>query len=300
MRCSVLVLLALSFYLNAIGCGGSKGHSTPADLERPRAVPGGGGEVPSPELQAELVAQLHSYIGGYTSILPGTLDELKELKVTGVTLSGADDRHVYVRFSIHVRAKRLGHVVYTVSGRARGRFTLGEFTANSICIAPPAGGAGSSLEVTHIEFTRMSGADMDGAANAIRSNFPHTLCVPLYPTITIANAAAEEAVALTGNRGLISNTLRFTVTLSNLSAREVSVRYRTADGTAASGMDYTSTSNMLAIPSLSATGTIGVRLKHREGAQGDRSFFLILSDPANAIITTPQATGLIIDYPDGR
>jgi hypothetical protein len=286
----ILVLMVLPYVFSSVGCSGAGGHRTPTDLDAPRALAAGGGEVPNPELQAELVAQLHAYIGDYRNVAPTAT---KELKVSSVSLSGADDQHVYVRFAIQVRERVLGGVVYTVSGRARGRFRLGEFTSNSICVAAPP-------EVTYVESGRISAAEFEGAKDAIRDNFPQSLCVPLYPTITATDAAAEEAVALSGNRGPIPNTMRFIVTLSNLSARTVSVRYLTADGTATSDTDYIKIANTLIIPSLSANGTIGVRLRNRQGPQGDRSFFLNLREPVNGVLADSQATGLIIDYPGER
>ncbi len=62
-------------------------------------------------------------------------------------------------------------------------------------------------------------------------------------------------------------------------------------------MDYAAAKGTLIIPTLSPMGTINVRLKRRPGEQGDRTFILNLSNPANCVLVNSQVKGLIIDYP---
>src|SRR5438067_1195792 len=96
---------------------------------------------PSPELQAELVAQLHAYIGQYHKVKVGGLqdsDPAKEITVHKITLVGADEHFLSVKFAVKIREKHFGAVIYTLNGTAGGRFNLGEVTAQNACVAAPA------------------------------------------------------------------------------------------------------------------------------------------------------------------
>ena len=254
--------------------------------------------APSAALRAELVAQLHAYIGQYRA-LPEMSATKKEIKVAGIALVNADDTNVYVKFAVKIREKVGGAVLYTLDGSARGNFRLGQVTSDKVCIAAPPGSY-TALTVTSMDIPRVSGQEADLARRAIAANFPPNLCVPLYPTITIADAHGEECVCPPGKNFLRGNIARFRVTLSNLSARTVTVRYATADGSARAGTDYGAASGNLNIPSMSAFGEILVPLRCREGTQGNRRFTVNLSNPVNGLLLRTQAQGLIIDYPEGE
>ena len=66
------------------------------------------------------------------------------------------------------------------------------------------------------------------------------------PSISIADLSVDESVG----------TMSFTVTLSAISGRDVTVDYATTDGTAVSPADYTATSGTLTIPAGSGSETI--------------------------------------------
>jgi hypothetical protein len=255
--------------------------------------------APSPELQAELVAQLHKYIGEYKKLIGLELSaSAKYVKVTGITLSGHDDTYLYVRFAVRIRERLNVAVLYTLDGSARGKFHLGQVTPAGACIAAPPGSY-TALTVTSLDIPRVSGPnEYDAAKRAIAANFPANICVPLYPSITINKASVEECVQYPAKPSPVPNTARFTVALSNLSARTVRVRYATADRTARAGTDYTAVSGTLTIPSLSSSGTISVPLRCRHGNQGDRTFTVNLTNPVNGILMDNQGQGLIIDFPE--
>ena len=89
----------------------------------------------------------------------------------------------------------------------------------------------------------------------------------------------------------------FTVTLSHASIQRVTVDYRTSNGTARAGQDYTSTSGTLTIAARSRIGTISVRLLDDEYVEEDETFTVALSGARNATIVRDKAkaVGTIVD-----
>ena len=201
--------------------------------------------------------------------------------------------------SDEIREKLGSAVVYTLGGSAQGNFHLGQVTSDKICIAAPPGSY-TALTVTSMDIPRVSGPEADLARRAIAANFPPKVCVPLFPTITLVDVHATEmdCVCLPGKPGPVPGTVRFRVTLSNLSARTVTVQYGTADGSAKAGTDYGAISSNLTIPSLSSSIDIRVGLRCRKAIQGDRTFTLTLSSPINGLLARSQAQGVIVDSDD--
>ena len=110
------------------------------------------------------------------------------------------------------------------------------------------------------------------------------------PTVTVADAAATEGGAVA-----------FTVTLSAVSGRDVTVDYATSVATgddATSGTDFTSTSGTLTILAAdgTATGTVEVPTTADDADEGAETFTLTISNPNNATLgTDTTATGTIVD-----
>ena len=256
----------------------------------------------STELQAELVAQLHTYAGPYKTLMaPAAGARKKAIQVIGIAEASADDRYLHVR-SIAVQLREIGDggQATTLYGAARGQFRLGRIAAAEACVAAAPGEA-SPLTVTSLDIPHISGqSEYDAAKRAIAASFPERVCAPLYPTMSIDDVGAEECVTPQPNAVPRSRTTRFTVTLSNLSARTVTVRYATADESASAGVDYTAAAGTLRIPSLSPSGTIGVALRCQPGNQGERAFTITLTDPVNGVVARRQARGVIIDSRFGR
>ena len=89
----------------------------------------------------------------------------------------------------------------------------------------------------------------------------------------------------------------FTVTLSEVSADEVTVDYATADGTAEAGSDYTTTSGTLTFAAGDRTKTISVPVTDDTEVEEAETFTVTLSDATNATISTVgrSGTGTIAD-----
>ena len=102
--------------------------------------------------------------------------------------------------------------------------------------------------------------------------------------ISVADAAATEG-----------GTMAFTVSLSRAPAAPISVDYRTGDGTAAAGEDYTAASGTVTFLPTQQTKTVSVSLLDDGESEDDETFTLTLSNPSVGRLSDAQATGLITD-----
>ena len=109
----------------------------------------------------------------------------------------------------------------------------------------------------------------------------------LAPQLRIADARASEG---SGNAAI-----RFPVTLAPPSARIVTVRYATFDGTATAGADYTGVSGTLTFGGATSVQTIAVTILADSDAEGEETFTVTLSGPTNAVVAAGTATGTIAD-----
>jgi len=105
------------------------------------------------------------------------------------------------------------------------------------------------------------------------------------PTISIDNVSQLEGNAGTSN-------FTFTVTLSNPSYLPISVDFATANGTA-DGADYVANSGTVNFASGVTMQTIDVVVNGDLTDEADDTFFVNLTNPANATIAAPQGTGTI-------
>ena len=90
----------------------------------------------------------------------------------------------------------------------------------------------------------------------------------------------------------------FTVTLSSSSEVPVTVSYKTIDGTATAGADYTTTSGTLSFTPGQTTKRVEVPTLPDTDQEGAESFTVLLSGATGATLTDGVATGTIIDDDD--
>ena len=132
------------------------------------------------------------------------------------------------------------------------------------------------------------------SSNAPTSSTPVTITVNPQPTISIGDLSHNE-----GNSG--TTNFVFPVTLSAISTHDVTVDYKTADGTATAGSDYTSTSGTLKIPAntdcttSNPACTITVPVSGDTIYENNETFTLTLSNPTAATIADDTATGTIVN-----
>ena len=110
------------------------------------------------------------------------------------------------------------------------------------------------------------------------------------PELSIGNAVVTE-----GNSG--KTTAAFEVTLSPASASDVTVQYKTADGTAqANNNDYVPSGvKTLTIPAGATSATINVDVKGDTAVESDETFFVNLSNPTNVAIVDGEGQCTIED-----
>jgi hypothetical protein len=108
------------------------------------------------------------------------------------------------------------------------------------------------------------------------------------PSLSIANATVAE-----GNAGTTNMT--FTVTLSAISGKTVTVNYATANGSALAPADYQASSGALTFAPGTATRAIVVPVVGNTIDTANKTLVVTLSAAANATITAAQATGTIVD-----
>ncbi|MCI0690403.1 DNRLRE domain-containing protein [candidate division KSB1 bacterium] len=110
------------------------------------------------------------------------------------------------------------------------------------------------------------------------------------PSISINDVSVTEGNAPQGGVNAV-----FTVTLSSTSSQVVTVDYATADGTATAGSDYVAGAGTVTFSAGTTTQTIAVVVNGEELDEPNETFFVNLSNPANATIADNQGQGTITD-----
>jgi hypothetical protein len=106
------------------------------------------------------------------------------------------------------------------------------------------------------------------------------------PALSVADSSVPEP------SGGGTATLTFTVTLSAVQSKTITVDYATSDGSAAAGTDYDATSGTLTFPAGTTTQTVPVTV-HDVGYEADKTLNLALTNPTNATTSKAQAVGTI-------
>ena len=159
------------------------------------------------------------------------------------------------------------------------RFEPGE-TAKTIEVATVDDGTQESTENFGVKLSNPNGAtlsDDEGTGTITDDDAPPELVIDDAPPVSEGETA------------------EFTVRLSGASGVAVTVSYRTVDGTAVAGSDYTSTSGALRFDPGETTHTIAVPLLEDESAEAEEVFTVELSAPSGATLTDGTGTGTITD-----
>jgi hypothetical protein len=134
------------------------------------------------------------------------------------------------------------------------------------------------------------------APGMLTANYTPTevrLAIGTTPSISINDASILEGRAGTED-------LRFTVTLSSPSTQTVTVQFATADGTAIAPGDYTArTLTTLTFLPGEVSKFIDVAVVGDVVGESDETFFVNLSNPANATLADSQGEGTILDDEGG-
>ncbi|BAY60356.1 polymorphic membrane protein [Calothrix brevissima NIES-22] len=142
-------------------------------------------------------------------------------------------------------------------------------------------GDGNTTEPTPYDqrgLTRVVGGTVDIGAFEVQA--------ATLPSLSIKDISVTE-----GNTGTTNAT--FTVTLSAASTSAVTVNYATANGTATAGSDYTATTGTLTFNPGVTSKTLNVAVTGDTTFEPNETFFVNLSNAANATIADNQAVGTI-------
>ena len=111
-----------------------------------------------------------------------------------------------------------------------------------------------------------------------------THAVPGPAGLSVADASAQEGAGAT---------VDFAVTLSRAASQEVTVRYRTRNGTAKARRDYRKATGTLTFAAGETAKTVSVAVLDDAHDEGAETFRLLLSRPRGAVIADGEATGTI-------
>ena len=249
--------------------------------------------------------------GDETIVVEGTATTgSRELvvKVAKITLQDDDVRGVEVeptrltidegssdRYSLRLTSKPTGDVRVSVGVPADAplavlppsvTFTADDWsTAQTVTVTVEADADAvmhDDVELTHA----VGGADYGGRVTAAPVTV--TLRETTVPEVTIADGAADE------DGGAVT----FLLSMDVESDEEVRAPWRTAEGTATSGVDFTGSSGTVNFAPRTTAAAITVPILDDELDEADETFTVSLSAPANAALGDGEATGTIRDDDD--
>lgn len=208
---------------------------------------------------------------GRANVIEG--DDGATMAVFTVTLSAASTNTVTVSYStVNGIATASSDYIAATSALT---FAPGE-TSKSISIAV--------LGDAEVESDESFFVNLSGAANATIANAQGTGVIRNDDT-SISIAGVTKPLANNGNTNF-----DFTVTLAQPSAKTVTVKYATANGTLSSPNGFNATSGTLTFAPGVTSLTISVKAK--KGSVG-QYFFVNLSNPTNAALMVSQVRGTI-------
>jgi hypothetical protein len=201
-------------------------------------------------------------------------------------------------------------LVFTVSlGAVSGKaITVDWGTANGTAVAPgDYVAAGGTLSFAPGETSKTVSVTVNGdALDEFDESFSLNLTNPSNATIgagvatgTILDDDAEVSASVgdvgvvEGNSGTVTAT--FTVSLTGPSGKPVAVNWGTADGTAVAPGDYVAAGGTLTFAPGEVSKTVSVTVVGDTLVEGNETYFLNLTGPANATLADAQAVGTIVD-----
>ncbi len=141
-------------------------------------------------------------------------------------------------------------------------------------------------EAFTVKLSSPSGATLgvDTGLGTITDDDGTTTTKDMLPKLLIADASVEEG-----------GTAQLAVTLDKESSEAVTVSYRTVDGTAVAGLDYTATEGILSFKPRQRTQVIRVKTLEDTLNEPDEAFTVELSSPSGATLGDGTATATIRD-----
>ena len=180
----------------------------------------------------------------------------------------------------------------TISGHSDGWWHQGHdwFAINSPCTAVAAGTTAVSIDdlKAAMDHEYRAYSDSTCTTRLAKVRF-RTLASEGTPTVSVSDAEVSED----------GGSMEFWVSLSQPSREEVTVYYRTSDGTATSGTDFEAQSGTLTFPANSRyPQSVYVNVHDDQAIEPDETITLTLSNPVGATLGDATATGTIVDDGD--
>ena len=196
-----------------------------------------------------------------------------------VTLSAGSTETVTVAYATADGTAVAGDDYTDTSGTLR--FAPGE-TAKTIQVPTLEDDAVEETETFTVNLSSPSGATIeDGTATGTITDDDQP---PPLPSLAISDAEAREG-----------EMAEFLVALRPAGDEVVTVAFRTMDGTAVAGLDYTATTGTLRFEPGETTAAITVSTLTDELTEGVERFTMNLSDPAGATVSDGTGVGTITD-----
>ncbi len=130
---------------------------------------------------------------------------------------------------------------------------------------------------------------IDAAGNVDQTPATYTWIVDTTPP----DVSVDDVTVAEGDSGTTEAV--FTVELSEVSSRTITVDYATANDTALAGADYTTASGTLTFAPHETSKTVSVAVSSDLLDENDETYFLNLSNTTNATLLDAQAVGTITD-----
>jgi len=132
--------------------------------------------------------------------------------------------------------------------------------------------------------------NLTGATNGtlVRTQAVATIIKQIFRAVSIVGTSVIE-----GNTGVTNAVFNFT--LSSPSPVPVGVLYEAFNGTAAGGSDYVSRSGTLVFAPGVTNQMLGIPVLGDSFVESDETFYVVLSQPQNAILAANQAAGTIMN-----
>jgi ribosomal protein L35AE/L33A len=223
-------------------------------------------------------------------------DPLPSLSINDVTVTEGNVGTVFANFTVTLNAAS-GRPVSVDFATADITATVGaDYLATSGTVTFAAGE--TTRQVTAI----VNGDFLDEANETFALNLTNQSNATIVDaqgvgTITDDDAlpalSVNDVTVTEGNSGTVAAT--FTVTLTPVSGRSVTVDYATADGTAQAPGDYQATNGTLTFTAGQTTRTVTVLVNGDVVDENNETFFLNLTNPGNATISDAQGVGTITD-----
>ena len=223
-------------------------------------------------------------------------DGIPSISINDVSVIEGNIGTVNANFTVTLSATS-GQVVTVNYATSNGTATAGsDYVAQSGTLTFSAGSTTQTITVVVNsdlldEPNETFFVDLSNAANAtIADNQAQGTITDDDP---LPSLSIDDVVVTEGNAGTVNAT--FTVTLSPTSGQAVTVNYATANGTATVGSDYVSGSGTVIFPAGSTTQTLTVAVNGDLLDEPNETFFVDLSNAANATIADNQGQGTVTD-----